>query len=106
VAEGNGLLNRHRAKSSVAGSNPALSATPSLLGGSLANLWAIRETSGESGSNPPRLRVPLASFCHWGQRINTSSDLGIRSLLGGSKPSLLDRPPRNQGGRRNTSRET
>jgi hypothetical protein len=26
VAEGNGLLNRHRAKSSVAGSNPALSA--------------------------------------------------------------------------------
>src|SRR5438093_2373772 len=28
AAEGNGLLNRHRAKSSVAGSNPALSATP------------------------------------------------------------------------------
>ena len=27
VAEGNGLLNRHRAKSLVAGSNPALSAT-------------------------------------------------------------------------------
>ena len=26
MAEGNGLLNRHRAKSSVAGSNPALSA--------------------------------------------------------------------------------
>ena len=27
MAEGNGLLNRHRAKSPVAGSNPALSAT-------------------------------------------------------------------------------
>jgi plastocyanin len=36
VAEGTGLLNRHRAKSPVAGSNPALSATPSLLGGSRA----------------------------------------------------------------------
>lgn len=31
MAEGNGLLNRHRAKSLVAGSNPALSATPSLI---------------------------------------------------------------------------
>ncbi len=30
MAEGNGLLNRHRAKSPVAGSNPALSAKPRL----------------------------------------------------------------------------
>ena len=31
VAEGNGLLNRHRVKSLVAGSNPALSATRLLV---------------------------------------------------------------------------
>ena len=30
MAEGNGLLNRHRVKSLVAGSNPALSAIPCL----------------------------------------------------------------------------
>ena len=60
MAEGNGLLNRHRAKSSVAGSNPALSAKPSLLD-RLACLPGLPESinSGTNGHEYPGEGQPI-----------------------------------------------